>query len=327
MLGEDLLALAELAGQKVVDAATTEEWETAERGYAQVLGHGEAEQTQLAERWLKETREQLTGGAGTNIGLIRKALAMRWAVRWADLLEENPDAEAELRALVQQTQAALSVENLSVSERAASVNGDMSTYEAGPEHPGILAAQSELAYSAGQAGDAAAARNQFAALLPTTERVLGPEHPDTLVNRHNLANFTGYAGDAAAARDQFAALLRIRERMFGADSPDTVVTRFSLAYWTGRAGDAAAARDQFAALLPTRERTYGPDHPDTLAAREELAYWTGCAGDAAAARDQFAALLSSYEQVLGPEHAETLAIWYQLAHWTALAGDEAPTQD
>jgi Tetratricopeptide repeat len=327
MLGESLLTLAALAGQMVVDAASADGWEKAEHGYAQLLGRGNDRKTRKAERWLAETREQLTDGAAADQEMLRTALAGRWAGRWADLLEENPDAEAGLRDLVGQIQAALPADEQPASDQTGSANGDVSGYAAGPEHPGALATRSELAYSAGQAGDAAAARDQFAALLPTAERVLGPEHPDTLTNCHNLANFTGYAGDPAAARDQFAGLLRVRERVFGADSPDTLVARFNLAYWTGRAGAAAAARDQFAALLPIRERVYGPDHPDTLAAREELAYWTGCAGGVAAARDQFATLLSAYEEVLGPEHPETLAIWYQLAHWTALAGDEAAAAD
>lgn len=327
MLGENLLVLAALAGRTVVDAATTDGWETAESASAQLLGRGDAKQTKQAEQWLEETRKQLAGGDGADMELIRTALAGRWAGRWADLLEESPDAEAGLRALIHQIQAALPAEGLSESSHAISANGDASTYAAGPEHPGALATRSELAYSAGLAGDAAGARDQFTALLPVAERVLGPEHPDTLTNRHNLANFAGYAGDAAAARDQFAALLRIRERVFGADSPDTLVAGFNLAYWTGRAGDAAAARDQFAALLPVRTRLNGPDHPQTLATREELAYWTGCAGAAATARDEFAALLPSYERILGPEHADTLAVWYQLAHWTALAGDEGAAQD
>jgi hypothetical protein len=30
-----------------------------------------------------------------------------------------------------------------------------------------------------EAGDAAAAREQYAALLPIRERILGPDHPDT----------------------------------------------------------------------------------------------------------------------------------------------------
>ena len=73
----------------------------------------------------------------------------------------------------------------------------------GPEHPDTLTARGNLARWTGEAGDAAAARDQFAALLPVRERVLGPEHPDTLTARANLARWTGEAGDAAAARDQY----------------------------------------------------------------------------------------------------------------------------
>ena len=38
MLGESQLTLAALAGRMVVDAASTDGWQTAERGYAQLLG-------------------------------------------------------------------------------------------------------------------------------------------------------------------------------------------------------------------------------------------------------------------------------------------------
>jgi transposase-like protein len=327
MLGESLLALATLAGRTMVEAAATDRWETAERRYAKLLGGGNAKQTQLAERWLEDTREQLAGRPGADMELIRTALAARWARRWADLLEENPDTEAELRALVQEIQTGLPADELSMSNYAVSANDAVSSYAAGPEHPGFLAAQSELAYSAGQAGDAAAARDLFAALLPVAERVLGPQHPDTLAARASLAYWTGQAGDAAAARDQFAALLPVAERVLGPEHPDILINRHNLANFTGYTGDAAAARDQFAALLPVRERVFGADSPDTLVARFNLAYWTGCAGDAAAARDQFGALLPSYELVFSPEHAETLAVWYQLAHWTAQAANDAAKQD
>ena len=113
----------------------------------------------------------------------------------------------------------------------------------------------------GEAGDAAAARDLFAALEPVYERVLGPEHPHTLLTRHELAAWTGEAGDAAAARDQFAALLPVFERVVGPEHPDTLAARASLASWTGEAGDAAGARDQYAALLPILERVVGPEHP------------------------------------------------------------------
>ena len=145
-----------------------------------------------------------------------------------------------------------------MSNHAVSANC-VSSYAAGP---GIrnLAAQSELAYSAGQAGDGRRPRPVRRALLPVAERVLdhpdtlaaapawptGPgrrsarhrrtvrraaprgrasrhEHPDILINLQS--GHLGYTGDAAAARDQFAALLPVGERVFGADSPDTLVAK------------------------------------------------------------------------------------------------------
>jgi Tetratricopeptide repeat len=63
----------------------------------------------------------------------------------------------------------------------------------GAEHRDTLNARASLAYWAGKAGDPAAARDQFAALLPVRERVSGPEHPDTLIARANLAYWTGKA--------------------------------------------------------------------------------------------------------------------------------------
>ena len=66
------------------------------------------------------------------------------------------------------------------------------------EHPSTLVARHEFAYWAGQAGDAAGARDQFAVLLPIRERVQGPGHPGTLTTRVGLAYWTGQAEDAAA---------------------------------------------------------------------------------------------------------------------------------
>jgi hypothetical protein len=60
----------------------------------------------------------------------------------------------------------------------------------GPEHPDTLTTRASLARWTGEAGDAAAARDQFAALLPIRERVFGAEHPDTLTDRANLARWT-----------------------------------------------------------------------------------------------------------------------------------------
>jgi hypothetical protein len=89
----------------------------------------------------------------------------------------------------------------------------------GATHPRILITRENLARLTGEAGKAAAARDQLAALVPVEERVLGPGHPDTLTARDSLARWTGEAGKAAAARDQFDALLPVRERVLGPDIP------------------------------------------------------------------------------------------------------------
>jgi hypothetical protein len=189
----------------------------------------------------------------------------------------------------------------------------------GADHSRTLAARTSLAYWTGENGKPAAARDQFAALLPELTRMLGDESLTVLAVRANLARSTGDAGDAAGARDQFAALLPIRERVSGDRHPATLTTRASLAYWTGMTGDAAAARDQYATLVPIRAEILGPEHSRTLTARGYLAHWTGEAGDPAAARDQFAALVPVMTRVLGDEHPATLQARASLDRWTRQA--------
>jgi Tetratricopeptide repeat len=108
----------------------------------------------------------------------------------------------------------------------------------GPAHPSTLAARRNLARWTGQAGDAAGARDQHAALLPLYQRILGPQHPGTLSTRRNLARWTGQAGDAAWARDHMVALLPVYEGVLGPEHPDTLTIRHDLAHWAGETGDA-----------------------------------------------------------------------------------------
>ena len=65
----------------------------------------------------------------------------------------------------------------------------------GAEHPDTLTTRGNLARWTGEAGDAAAARDLFAALVPMHERVQGADHPDTLVAYANLAHWTRCAKD------------------------------------------------------------------------------------------------------------------------------------
>ena len=57
----------------------------------------------------------------------------------------------------------------------------------GPRHLDTLTTRGSLACYTGEAGEAAGARDQYAALLATEEQMLGPGHPDTLTTRHSLA--------------------------------------------------------------------------------------------------------------------------------------------
>jgi len=65
-----------------------------------------------------------------------------------------------------------------------------------PEHPDTLIIRANLARWAGEAGDPARARDQFAELVPVFERILGKEHPDSLAARASLAHWIKEAASA-----------------------------------------------------------------------------------------------------------------------------------
>ena len=139
MRAETLMSLAQLAGLTVVAAAVTDSWETARRGFARVLGRGDRNKEQLAEQRLEETHEQLTGAQGTELERVRAALAERWAGRLADLLEEHPDAEADLRSLVEEIQAQLPAGVVSAADHSVAAGRDINiTASSGGTAAGVI---------------------------------------------------------------------------------------------------------------------------------------------------------------------------------------------
>ena len=66
----------------------------------------------------------------------------------------------------------------------------------GPDHRQNFAVRADLARWTGDAGDPAAARDQFAALVFVRVRVSGPEHPETWAARHSLAYWTAQVTEA-----------------------------------------------------------------------------------------------------------------------------------
>ena len=57
-----------------------------------------------------------------------------------------------------------------------------------------MTARGHVAFWTGQAGNRAAARDEFAVLLPIREQMSGPEHPDTLYIRQEVARWDWTSG-------------------------------------------------------------------------------------------------------------------------------------
>ncbi len=107
MAGDVLMALAQFAGQTVAQAAITDVWEAARGRFARLLGREDAPRTEAAQRWLAQTHDQLEAAAGSELEQAQQAQAERWAGRFADLLDEDPGLEVELRALTEEVAAQL----------------------------------------------------------------------------------------------------------------------------------------------------------------------------------------------------------------------------
>ena len=125
MPDQGMMELATLAGQTVVKAAVTDAWEMVKRGIARLLARGDGEKEQRAEQRLEQTRGQLTGADDADLEQARSALAAQWATRLADLLEEHPGLEAELRGLVRQAQDALPAGMVSAADHAVAAGRDI----------------------------------------------------------------------------------------------------------------------------------------------------------------------------------------------------------
>lgn len=93
-----VIALAATAAAALVQAVVTDGWEGVRHKIARLFGRGQPDVA--IERRLDATRTQLTAASPGEVEQVRAALAAQWETRFADLLADHPDAEAELAALV-----------------------------------------------------------------------------------------------------------------------------------------------------------------------------------------------------------------------------------
>src|SRR5262245_26459203 len=104
-----LEALASTASAAVVTAAATDLFETVRRQVALLFGRGEPDQN--AEKRLALTRERLTKAtAPAELERVQADERARWRTRLADLVIDHPDAELEVRGLVEDLQRELRVD-------------------------------------------------------------------------------------------------------------------------------------------------------------------------------------------------------------------------
>jgi hypothetical protein len=98
----------------------------ARRKFAQLLGRGDSNKEQLADRRLEETRQQLEGASGQELEKAQADLEKVWQLRLQDLLEEDPGVEAELRALVEEIRAQLPAGVVSAAGHSVAAGRDVS---------------------------------------------------------------------------------------------------------------------------------------------------------------------------------------------------------
>lgn len=125
MPGEALIALAQFAGQTVASAAITDLWESVRGRFARLIGSGDARKSQVADRWLAQTRAQLVAAGPGAMEQARQTAAERWASRFSDLLDEDPSLADGLRALADDVAPRLPAGVMSATSHSVAAGRDV----------------------------------------------------------------------------------------------------------------------------------------------------------------------------------------------------------
>jgi hypothetical protein len=104
VLAEALASLASMAGSALVSAMVTDGWEGVRARLVRVLGRGDRAAEERAAAQLEQSRAALAV-SGAAVEQVRAEQEIVWRTRLADLLERDPGAEQELRAVVSDLQA------------------------------------------------------------------------------------------------------------------------------------------------------------------------------------------------------------------------------
>ena len=108
-----VLALAATAAAALLQAVVTDDWEGVRHKVTRLFGRGQPDAA--IERRLDATRDQLTAATPDDLATVQATLAAQWETRFADLLADHPDAEAELAALVKDIKPTVTAADHSVA--------------------------------------------------------------------------------------------------------------------------------------------------------------------------------------------------------------------
>ncbi|MFJ8434015.1 hypothetical protein ACIQ9P_22205 [Kitasatospora sp. NPDC094019] len=101
------MELAAAGGTAVVSAAATDIWQGTKGRVARLFSRGDDRDEQRVSVQLDRIPLELDQAAEPQQERVRASLQNRWTEKLAELLEENPDLEAELRSLVEEVRTAL----------------------------------------------------------------------------------------------------------------------------------------------------------------------------------------------------------------------------
>jgi hypothetical protein len=108
-----VVALAAMAATALVQAMVTDGREGVRHKVARLFGRGQPDAA--IERRLDATRDQLGAATPGELEKVQAALAAQWETRFADLLADHPDVQAELAALVKDIKPTVTAADHSVA--------------------------------------------------------------------------------------------------------------------------------------------------------------------------------------------------------------------
>lgn len=98
-------AVAELVmtgAATVVAAMATDAWQSARTRAAALFGRGDEERRDLAAARLDRAAAEVEAADPAERDEVRQRVAAAWQVRLVDLLDDHPEAEAELRRVIEE---------------------------------------------------------------------------------------------------------------------------------------------------------------------------------------------------------------------------------